>query len=156
VPDLEECISSILWAIPRLESDCPELKYIGEQLTHKYGKEYVNLCRSGHISKINRRLMEKLSEQSPSSILIEKYLAEIALAHHVPFNPDLNLVVKDPEFFYERKLNENSIKQKDSACLSIEKQQTVEEIEYPTVPNDNLTNSYDDLAKRFENLRKNL
>lgn len=125
-------------------------------MAHKYGKEYVNLCRTGHVSKINRRLMEKLSEQQPSGILIEKYLAEIALSHRVPFNPDLNLVMTDPEFFYERKLNENSIKQNNSASSNVQVTQTIEQIQFPAVPNDNLTNSFDDLSKRFENLRKNL
>lgn len=97
---LYECVSSLLWVAPRLESECNEFGIIARELEKKYGKEFAKMCRSGKTEKINERLMIKMSEQAPGDLLIEKYLVEIAKSHNVSYKPDPNLSIRDPDFFF--------------------------------------------------------
>jgi vacuolar protein sorting-associated protein IST1 len=198
-PGLEECISSILWVAPRLESECQELKVVAEELAHKFGKEYAHECKSGRMKTISVRLMQKFSEQAPSKLLVEKYLYEIAQSHKVPFKPDSDIALLDPEFFYnfnhsappyipppnDNNNNNNAggsnnggfaapqlpiypspqishigfnavpnyqpkpvqkLKQDPGAAFN-------DELNLPDVPTGN--DSFDDLTRRFENLKKN-
>jgi vacuolar protein sorting-associated protein IST1 len=85
---------------PRLESECVELKVIAEELSRKYGKEFAMMCRTDKAEKVNKRLMEKLSEHAPAELLVEKYLVEIAKSHNVQFKPKPEIAVRDPDFFY--------------------------------------------------------
>ena len=89
-PGLEEPIASILWAAPRLQADCQELKVVSDELTAKYGKEFTVSCRSNQLSNVNEKLMHKLSVQAPPKLLIEKYLEEIAKTYNVPFVPQVD------------------------------------------------------------------
>lgn len=98
---LYECVSSLLWVTPRLESECAELRIIADELTHKYGKEFANMCRTNANNKVNERLMMKMSEQAPGDLLVEKYLVEIAKSHNVPYKPNPDISIRDPNFFYE-------------------------------------------------------
>ena len=56
-PGLEEAISSIIWATPRLQADVVELKVVAEQFKQKYGKEYVEvgglICYQGWPNDLN-------------------------------------------------------------------------------------------------------
>jgi vacuolar protein sorting-associated protein IST1 len=99
-PGLYECIASILWVTPRLESEVSELKVISEELQHKYGKDFVMMCKTNKCEKVNERLMLKMSEQGPGDLLVEKYLVEITKSHNVPFKPDPSVSIRDPDFFY--------------------------------------------------------
>lgn len=99
-PGLYEAIASIIWVTPRLESEVMELHQISEELQQKYGKEFAAMCRSNKCGKVSERLMIKMSEQAPGDLLVEKYLVEITRSHNVPFKPDPNIAVRDPDFFY--------------------------------------------------------
>ena len=98
---LYECVASLIWATPRLESECIELKIVGQELQAKYGKEFAQMCKSNKSEKVNERLIQKMSEQAPGELLVEKYLTEIAKSHQVPFKPNPEIAVRDPYFFYE-------------------------------------------------------
>ena len=43
-PGLEEAISTLLWAAPRLSSEVQEMRVIAEQFAQKYGKEFAKEC----------------------------------------------------------------------------------------------------------------
>ena len=58
----------------RLEAECIELKVIADELQHKYGKEFAQMCHANKSQKVNERLMIKMSEQAPDQLLVEKYL----------------------------------------------------------------------------------
>lgn len=85
---LEEAITSIIWATPRLQSDIGELKVITEQLTSKFGKQYVAAVKENQFNTVNDKLIRKLSVQAPKRLLVEQYLIEIAKSHKVPYEPD--------------------------------------------------------------------
>ncbi|XP_066290238.1 IST1 homolog isoform X8 [Branchiostoma lanceolatum] len=85
---LQEAVSTLIWAAPRMSTEVQELKVVSDQLCAKYGKEFGKLCRSNEIASVNERLMHKMSEQAPPRILVERYLIEIAKANNVPFEPD--------------------------------------------------------------------
>jgi len=87
---LEGPIASIIWATPRLQSDCHELVIISDQLAAKYGKDYVLSRRANKRSTVNEKLIHKLSVQAPPRALIDKYLEEIAKTYNVPFTPSPN------------------------------------------------------------------
>ncbi|XP_019723013.1 IST1 homolog isoform X2 [Hippocampus comes] len=87
-PGLQEAVSTLIWAAPRLQSEVVELKMVSEQLCVKYSKEYGKLCRTNQIGTVNERLMHKLSVEAPPKILVERYLIEIAKNYNVPYEPD--------------------------------------------------------------------
>ncbi|XP_061671510.1 IST1 homolog isoform X2 [Syngnathoides biaculeatus] len=85
---LQEAVSTLIWAAPRLQSEVVELKLVSDQLCAKYSKEYGKLCRTNQIGTVNERLMHKLSVEAPPKILVERYLIEIAKNYNVPYEPD--------------------------------------------------------------------
>ncbi|XP_077057683.1 IST1 homolog isoform X2 [Siphateles boraxobius] len=87
-PGLQEAVSTLIWAAPRLQSEVAELKTVSDQLCAKYSKEYGKLCRTNQIGTVNDRLMHKLSVEAPPKILVERYLIEIAKNYNVPYEPD--------------------------------------------------------------------
>ncbi|XP_077447568.1 IST1 homolog isoform X2 [Stigmatopora argus] len=87
-PGLQEAVSTLIWAAPRLQSEVTELKLVSDQLCAKYSKEYGKLCRTNQIGTVNERLMHKLSVEAPPKILVERYLIEIAKNYSVPYEPD--------------------------------------------------------------------
>ncbi|KAF7212107.1 IST1 homolog [Nothobranchius furzeri] len=87
-PGLQEAVSTLIWAAPRLQSEVTELKTVSDQLCAKYSKEYGKLCRTNQIGTVNDRLMHKLSVEAPPKILVERYLIEIAKNYNVPYEPD--------------------------------------------------------------------
>nr|XP_046245441.1 IST1 homolog isoform X2 [Scatophagus argus] len=87
-PGLQEAVSTLIWAAPRLQSEVSELKIVSDQLCAKYSKEYGKLCRTNQIGTVNDRLMHKLSVEAPPKILVERYLIEIAKNYNVPYEPD--------------------------------------------------------------------
>nr|XP_015223788.1 PREDICTED: IST1 homolog isoform X1 [Lepisosteus oculatus] len=87
-PGLQEAVSTLIWAAPRLQSEVTELKMVSDQLCAKYSKEYGKLCRTNQIGTVNDRLMHKLSVEAPPKILVERYLIEIAKNYNVPYEPD--------------------------------------------------------------------
>lgn len=85
---LAEAISTIIWAAPRIQTDVQEIKVIADILTSKYGKPYTDACREEAVQTISEKLKHKMSVQSPSKLLVEKYLIEIAKNYNVEYEPD--------------------------------------------------------------------
>ena len=150
------------------------------------------------MTTISQRLMQRFSEQPPSKLLVEKYLFEIANSHKVPFKPDSEIALQDPEFFYNfshaapipppQNFNNNGASG-GSGGGSAAPQMPIypspqishigfnaAPVNYPTKPvqkpkidarpvneDENLnlpevpqgSESFDDLSRRFENLKKN-
>ncbi len=102
---LYECVASLIWVTPRLESECGELRIVCEELAHKYGKEFAQMCRTNTCDKVNERLMMKMSEQAPGELLVEKYLVEIAKSHNVTYSPDPSISIRDPDYFFSNAKN---------------------------------------------------
>lgn len=87
---LEEPIASIIWATPRLQGECQELKVISEQLGLKYGKEFLLSCQRNELNNVNEKLIHKLGVQAPPRMLVEKYLEEIAKSFSVSYIPEVD------------------------------------------------------------------
>ncbi|KAK5935390.1 hypothetical protein CgunFtcFv8_020757 [Champsocephalus gunnari] len=87
-PGLQEAVSTLIWAAPRIQAEVSELRTVSEQLCAKYSKEYGKLCRTNQIGTVNDRLMHKLGVEAPPKILVERYLIEIAKNYNVPYEPD--------------------------------------------------------------------
>ncbi|XP_029042139.1 IST1 homolog [Osmia bicornis bicornis] len=85
---LAEAISTIIWAAPRIQTDVQEIKVIADILTSKYGKQYTDACREEAVQTVSEKLKHKMSVQSPSKVLVEKYLIEIAKNYNVEYEPD--------------------------------------------------------------------
>ncbi|KAJ8673938.1 hypothetical protein QAD02_005200 [Eretmocerus hayati] len=85
---LAEAISTVLWAAPRLQTDVQEMKVISDILTAKYGRQYADACREESLQTISEKVKHKMSVQSPSKLLVEKYLIEIAKIYNVEYEPD--------------------------------------------------------------------
>lgn len=100
-PGLEESISSIIWATPRLQADVPEFKAITEQFSVKYSKEFALACRTNELNNVNEKVMHKLGVQAPPKILVERYLVEIARTYNVSFDPDPSVMIQDEIFAAE-------------------------------------------------------
>ncbi|XP_049821928.1 IST1 homolog isoform X2 [Aethina tumida] len=92
---IAEAVSSLIWVAPRLQSDCQELKIIGDLLASKYGPNYAECCRNESVDTISAKLKQKLSIQSPPKILVEKYVIEIAHAFNIPYEPDPQVMSTD-------------------------------------------------------------
>lgn len=91
---MSEAISTIIWAAPRLQADVQELKVISDILTSKYGKQYADACREEALPTISEKLKHKMSVQSPSKLLVEKYLIEIAKIYNVEYEPDPQIMAE--------------------------------------------------------------
>lgn len=65
-----------------------EIKIIADILGSKYGRQYTDACREEAIQTISEKLKHKMSVQSPSKLLVEKYLIEIAKNYNVEYEPD--------------------------------------------------------------------
>ena len=69
-----------------------ELKIIGELLTHKYGYQFAESCRTESENRISQKLKHKMSIQSPPRLLVEKYLIEIAKSYDIDYEPDAQVM----------------------------------------------------------------
>ncbi|XP_022705603.1 IST1 homolog isoform X2 [Varroa jacobsoni] len=86
---LQESVSSIIWAGPRIATDVPEIKMVCDQLCKKYGELYVKGVRERSIGTVNAKLMHRLSAEPPSRNLVERYLKEIATTHDLSYEPQI-------------------------------------------------------------------
>ena len=103
-PGLEEAISSVIWATPRLQADVLELKTVSSEFASKYGKEFAQACRTNALNQVSEKLMHKLSVQAPPRMLVERYMMEIAKTYNIPFEPDPNVMAQDEIFAAENML----------------------------------------------------
>lgn len=97
-PGMAESISSVIWVQPRIVTECPELKIVCDEFVKKYGKEYMQQCRSGLPpagEEVSKKLQKKLSPHAPPKALIENYLVEIAKNYNVSFEPDRSALLGD-------------------------------------------------------------
>lgn len=58
------------------------------------------MSKENRSKQVNEKLMQKLTEQAPGDLLVEKYLVEIAKSHNVAYKPKPDIAVRDPDFFY--------------------------------------------------------
>lgn len=114
-PGLEEAIASLIWAAPRLQTDCAELKTIADQFTHKYGKEFGQACRTNALNNVSEKVMHKLGVQAPPKILVENYMIEIAKSFNVAFVPDRSVMAEDEIFSAENLLIDLEENKKNNA-----------------------------------------
>lgn len=105
-PGLEECIATLIYSTPRLQSDIPELKFVSDQLTLKYKKEFADACRSNQLNNVNEKVLHRLAASPPPKILVERYLVEIARSHNVPFDPDEKVMQEDEVALAENQLGQ--------------------------------------------------
>ena len=64
------------------------MKIISDILFAKYGKQYADACREEQLQTISEKVKHKLSVQSPSKLLVEKYMIEIAKNYDIEYEPD--------------------------------------------------------------------
>lgn len=64
------------------------MKIISDILTSKYGRQYVDACREEQLQTISEKVKHKMSVQSPSKLLVEKYMIEIAKNYNIEYEPD--------------------------------------------------------------------
>ncbi|XP_016051618.1 PREDICTED: IST1 homolog isoform X1 [Miniopterus natalensis] len=93
---LAECVSTLIWAATRLQSEVPELKIVSNQLCAKYSQEYGQLCRTNEIATVSSRLMCKLNVNTLPQVLVEQYLIEIAKNYNVPYKPKAPIMAEAP------------------------------------------------------------
>lgn len=105
-PGLEECIATLIYCTPRLQSDIPELKIVCDQLTLKYKKEFADACLSNRLNNVNEKVLHRLAATPPPKILVERYLVEIARSHNVPFEPDPKVMQEDEIALAENQLGQ--------------------------------------------------
>lgn len=91
---LAEAISTIIWVAPRIQTDVQEIKVIADILTTKYGRQYMEACKEEAIQTISEKLKHKMSVQSPSKLLVEKYLIEIANNYNIEYKPDPQIMAE--------------------------------------------------------------
>ena len=86
--DLKEAVSSLLYAAPRC--DIPELMVIRDQLTKKFGKEFVSAASENRDFAVNQRILIKLSVKIPEPYLCVHYLKDIAEENGIELDESLH------------------------------------------------------------------
>ena len=97
--DMRESVSSVLYAAKRCSAQLPELVTVRQQLTYKYGKEYVLRAQNDEMCAqegVNPRLSFSLAIRAPSTAEKAKLLSEIAQEFDVPWEPSGDLL-ESPE-----------------------------------------------------------
>ncbi|KAF7637763.1 hypothetical protein Mgra_00002737 [Meloidogyne graminicola] len=97
---IAEAVSSLLWVAPRFGHEISEFKVISDELTHKYGKQFAEAARMNQLpepSRVSPKLVQKLSVNAPSKLLVEKYLITIAQSASIDFTPDPKIMRDDDD-----------------------------------------------------------
>lgn len=113
---LLEAVTSIIWATPRLVTECPDLQTVTEHFIYKYGEEFGEEAKSNKNNKVNERVLSKFRTTPPSKMLIEKYMIEIAKGFDVPFTPN--------EKLFEDNIDATSISSGGGYIIGFESQNT--------------------------------
>ncbi|KAJ3815613.1 DUF292-domain-containing protein [Lentinula aff. lateritia] len=82
-PAVIEGVCSIIYAAPRTE--LKELNVLREILMHKYGRDFSAMIMENRGSCVSDRVVHKLDIATPSTELVDAYLAEITKAYGVPW-----------------------------------------------------------------------
>ncbi|KAG0212400.1 hypothetical protein BGX28_006369 [Mortierella sp. GBA30] len=85
-PAITEAVNTIIYAAPR--SEVKELLLVREQLTAKFGREFVTNAMENKDESVNPRIIQKLKVQTPDPYLVNRYLEEIARAFKVAWTAD--------------------------------------------------------------------
>ncbi|CAG9822125.1 unnamed protein product [Phaedon cochleariae] len=91
---IADAVSSLIWVAPRFKSDITELSIVSDLLGLKYGKSFVEDCRSGIAKGISEKLRSKLSIQSQPETLLEKYMSDIGKIYNIQCEPDSQAIDK--------------------------------------------------------------
>lgn len=91
-PDLESCISTLIYAAPRV--DIPELSQIRRQFQAKYGKKFVDGAKGNINGILNERVVHKLSVHPPAAYLVHTYLESICEQYEVDWKPTITLTAE--------------------------------------------------------------
>lgn len=94
-PGMEEAIKSIIYAAPKTE--IRELQNVRTLLGEKYGKQFVLDAMENTNSKVNEKVVKKLSVTPPREELVQGYLEEIAKAYGVNW-PKRDLGEAPPDY----------------------------------------------------------
>ncbi|KAK7058647.1 Vacuolar protein sorting-associated protein ist1 [Paramarasmius palmivorus] len=84
-PGVSEGVCSIIYAAPRTE--LKELHVLRDILMHKYGREFAVKVMENDDNCVSDRVVRKLEVLTPSSDLVEAYMAEIAKAYGADYRP---------------------------------------------------------------------
>ena len=94
---LKTPISTLIWATPRLQQYCQELKVVHDLLGAFYGKKYLEACKTNDVGTVCERVRQKLDVTPPKKILVERYLIEICKSADVDFTPDPRIMASELE-----------------------------------------------------------
>lgn len=92
---LQTPISTLIWATPRLQQYCQELKVVHDILGAYYGKKYLEACKTNEVNTVCERVMQKLDVSPPKKLLVERYLIEICKSSDVEFTPDPRIMASE-------------------------------------------------------------
>mmetsp|Transcript_13739 Transcript_13739/g.26620 ORF Transcript_13739/g.26620 Transcript_13739/m.26620 type:complete len:403 (-) Transcript_13739:189-1397(-) len=84
--DMREAVCTLIYAAKRTE--IKELVQVRDQLTKKYGKEFMEKADRNHNGCVNERVVAKLSAQPPNAFLVLNYMKELAEEYDVDWQPD--------------------------------------------------------------------
>ncbi|KAF9926701.1 hypothetical protein FBU30_003777 [Linnemannia zychae] len=85
-PAIIEAVNTVIYAAPR--SEIKELLLVRDQLTAKFGREFVTNAMENKDESVNPRIIQKLQVQTPDPYLVNRYLEEIARTFKVAWSPD--------------------------------------------------------------------
>ncbi|KAG8680103.1 hypothetical protein FRC09_018480, partial [Ceratobasidium sp. 395] len=86
-PGVKEGVCSIIHAAPRTE--LKELHVLREMLMSKYGREYAIGVMENKDNCVSERVMKKLQIATPSTVLVDAYLGEIAKGYGIDWTPPI-------------------------------------------------------------------
>ena len=86
-PELTEAVTSVLWAVPRVDN-VPELHSARLQFALKYGKSFCEMSASNEELSVNDRLIEKIGITVPTPGFCIDYMEGIANEYGVEFDPE--------------------------------------------------------------------
>ncbi|KAF9486356.1 DUF292-domain-containing protein, partial [Pholiota conissans] len=82
-PGIVEGVNAVIHAAQRTE--LKELHILRDILMHKYGREFSIAVMENRDGCVSKRVVSKLSNDTPAPALVDAYLKEIAKAYGVPF-----------------------------------------------------------------------
>ncbi|KJA28624.1 hypothetical protein HYPSUDRAFT_34079 [Hypholoma sublateritium FD-334 SS-4] len=83
-PGVSEGVCAVIHASQRTE--LKELHILRDLLMHKYGREFSLAVMENRDGCVSKRIISKLSVDTPPPALVDGYLKEIAKAYGVPFS----------------------------------------------------------------------
>ncbi|KIY73445.1 DUF292-domain-containing protein [Cylindrobasidium torrendii FP15055 ss-10] len=158
-PSVSEGVYAIIYAAPRTE--LKELHILRDILMHKFGRELSTIIMENSDDRVSERVVNKLDLTTPPKELVDGYLKEITRSYGVPWAPEgTELAEDDAKDGNEAKDEKGSSTpdlglpaipptEDDSDSGNKEKSQTAK-----PAPSKKPTDDFDDLAKRFEALKK--